>query len=31
VERREPFYTIGGGDVNWHSYYEEDYAGSLKN
>ena len=30
VERRELSYTIGG-NVNWFSYYEEQYQDSLKN
>ena len=30
VEKREPFYTIGG-NVNWYSHYGEQYGGSLKN
>ena len=29
VEKREPSYTIGG-NVNWCSYCEEQYGGSLK-
>ena len=30
VEKREPSCTVGG-NVNWHSHYEEQYGGSLKN
>ena len=30
VEKREPFYTVGGS-VNWCSHYGEQYGGSLKN
>ena len=30
VEKREHFYTFGG-NVNWHSHYEEHYRSSLKN
>ena len=30
MEKREPFYTVGG-NVNWYSHYGEQYAGSLKN
>ena len=30
VEKREPSYSVGG-NVNWHSYYGEQYGGSLKN
>ena len=30
VEKREPFYTVGG-IVNWYSHYGEQYVGSLKN
>ena len=30
VEKREPFYTIGG-NVNWCSHYRKQYGGSLKN
>ena len=30
VEKREPSYTVGG-NVNWYSYYEEQYDSSLKN
>ena len=29
VEKREHFYTIGGG-VCWHSHSGEQYGGSLK-
>ena len=29
VERREPFYTVGG-DVNWYNPYAEQYGDSLK-
>ena len=29
VEKKEPFYTVGG-NVNWYSHYEEEYRGSLK-
>ena len=29
VEKREPSYTIGG-NVNWYSYYGEQYGVSLK-
>ena len=29
-EKREPSYIVGG-DVNWCSYYGEQYGGSLKN
>ena len=28
VEKREPSYTIGG-NVNWFSYYGDQYGGSL--
>ena len=30
MDRREPFYTVGG-IVNWYSHYGEQYEGSLKN
>ena len=30
VEKREPFYTVGG-NVNWCSHYIEQYICSLKN
>ena len=30
VEKREPFYTVGG-NVNWYSRYGEEYGGSLIN
>ena len=30
VEKKESFYTVGG-NVNWCSYYGEQYGGSLKN
>ena len=30
VEKKEPSYTVGG-NVNWYSYYGEQYVGSLKN
>ena len=30
VEKREPSYTASG-NVNWYSYYEEQYGDSLKN
>ena len=30
VEKREPFYTVGG-NVNWCSHYGEEYEGSLQN
>ena len=30
VEKREPFYTVGG-NINWHSYYGEEYGSRLKN
>ena len=30
VEKREPSYSVGG-NVNWYSYYGEQYGGSLKN
>ena len=30
VEKREPFYSIGG-DVTWYSYYGEQHGGSFKN
>ena len=30
VEKREPFYTVGG-NVNWYSHYGEQYEVSLKN
>ena len=30
VEKRKPFYTVGG-NVNWCSHYGEQYAGFLKN
>jgi len=30
VDKRKPFYTVGG-NVNWYSHYEEQYGGSLKN
>ena len=30
VEKMETLYTVGG-HVNWHSYYGEQYGGSLKN
>ena len=29
IEKREPFYTVGG-NVNWCSLYEEQYGSSLK-
>ena len=29
MEKREPFYTVGG-NVNWYSHYGEQYGGSLK-
>ena len=29
VEKREPFYTVGG-NVNWCSHYGEQNGGSLK-
>ena len=29
VERREPSYTVGG-NVNWYTYWPEQYGGSLK-
>ena len=29
VEKREPYYTVGG-NVNWYSNYGEHYRGSLK-
>ena len=30
VEKREASYTASG-NVNWYSYYEEQYGDSLKN
>jgi len=30
VEKREPSYTVAGC-INWCSYYEKQYGGSLKN
>ena len=30
VGKRQPSYTVGG-NVNWYSYYGEQYGGSLKN
>ena len=30
VEKKEPSYTVGG-NVNWYSYYGEQYGGSVKN
>ena len=30
VEKREPFYTVGG-NVNWCSHYGEQYGGSSQN
>ena len=30
VEKREPFYSIGG-DVTWYSHYGEQHGGSCKN
>ena len=30
VEKREPFYTVGG-NVNWYSQYGEQYGDSFKN
>ena len=30
VEKREPFYIVGG-NVNWCGHYGEQYGGSLKN
>ena len=30
VKRKEPSYTVGG-NVNWYSYYGEQYRGSVKN
>ena len=30
VEKREPFYTVGG-NVNWYNLYGEHYGGSLEN
>ena len=29
VEKRELSYTAGG-NINWYSYYKEQYGGSLK-
>ena len=29
VEKREPSYIVNG-NVNWYSYYGEQYGGSLK-
>ena len=29
VKRKEPSHTVGG-NVNWYSYYGEQYGGSLK-
>ena len=29
-EKKEPYY-IAGGNVNWYSYYGEQYGDSLKN
>ena len=29
VEKREPFYTVGG-NVNWYNQYREQHASSLK-
>ena len=29
VEKREPFYTVGG-NVNWYSHYGEQYGDSLR-
>ena len=30
VEKREPFYSVGG-NVNWYSHYGEQYGSSLRN
>ena len=30
MEKREPFYTVGG-NVNWYYHYGEQYRVSLKN
>ena len=30
VGKREPSFAVGG-NVNWYSYYAEQYGGSLKN
>ena len=30
VEKREPPYIVDG-NVNWYSYYREQYRGSLRN
>ena len=30
VEKREPFYTVGG-NVNWYRQYGEQYGNSFKN
>ena len=29
MEKREPFYTVGG-NVNWYSHYGEQYGDSLR-
>ena len=29
MEKRKPSYTVGG-NINWYSYYGEQYGGSLK-
>ena len=29
MERREPFYNVGG-NVNWYNHYAEQYGGSCK-
>ena len=29
VKNKEPSYPIGG-NVNWYTYYEEQFGGSLK-
>ena len=30
VEKREPFYTVGG-NVNWYDYYGKQYGSSSEN
>ena len=29
MEKRKPFYTVGG-NINWYSHYGEQYGGFLK-
>ena len=30
MEKKEPFYTVGG-NVKWYSHHAEQYGGSFKN